>query len=303
MNESTAEVSTSNVETATTNVAKAEKPKPKVPDNVGHQFASLRHKEKTIETREREVKQYEDRVRQGLQQVQELESLSTDQLLERIATKKGQSPEDYIREYIAKKVGAPSADKTIEDSQDPAVRALAEQIKAQAKDNEELRKALKTRDDAEKAAKDNANVTAVQGECLASASSVFTEDSDYPMFFESKEDLASQVFQFCRDRVAWYQKTYNDVPAEDDLVELIKAAPQALLDAHLKTPRGQRILSLKAPPQATQSRKPRLSANAMTEVKSPSTSQPTTVRTKIDHQARLEEAKRRLPGNVRFPGQ
>jgi hypothetical protein len=277
------------------------------PDKLGSQFAALGRKEKALRQQEQSLRAKEEQLTASLKQVQELESLSADEILERIAQRKGSKPEDLIQSWINKSTGAKTAEKALEESKDPAVQALQSRIKDQEKAYNELKARLEAKETQAQEAQAKAAVELVQNECLQSATTAWTDESDYPLFFSDQQDLASQVLTYCRERVTQYRAENGFPPEDTDIAALIKAAPQLLIDNLLKSPRGQRLASLKqaqqAAPVRTSGVKPRLTPSTTSTPRAESPDRTTnTVRTKLDHSERLARAKNSIPSGARFPG-
>lgn len=199
------------------------------PDKLGSQFAALSRKEKAARAKELELAAKAEQIGKLEQQYSELERLSAVEILERVAAKRGVASEDLIKDYIATKTGQPTADQALQESKDPAVQALAKKLEAQAKANQELQKKLEEKAEAEQRAQQQVQVQAVHSECLESASTSWSEESDYPLFFADQKDLASNVFQYCAARVQQYQQENGFPPDDADIAGLIKAAPELLL--------------------------------------------------------------------------
>lgn len=282
---------------------KAQPQAPEPPKNPGSQFAALDRREKAVKAREAEIRALEQAAQKTIDQAKEFEGLTADQIIERVAKARNATPEDLIKSYIAKATGAPSADKLIAESKDPAVQALYQQIRERDAALKELREKLEAKDKSEQEAQQRASVAAVQAECLSSASNAWSDESDFPLFFEDKADLSNAVFRYCANRVSSYVTEHGMQPDEDQIVELIKAAPKLIIDEIMASPRGKRIAGLRkpelqAPPEART--RPNLSPNRVAVVTRPE--EPPQVRTKTDRNKRLAEAKARLPEGARFPG-
>ena len=184
------------------------------PDKLGSQFAALSRKEKVIRAKELELATKAEQIKAQEQQYSELDKLSALEILDRVASKRGIASEDIIKDYIATKTGQPTADQALQESKDPAVQALAKKLEAQARANDELQKKLVEKEQAEQRANHQVQVQAVQHECLESATTSWSEESDYPLFFADQRDLASNVFQYCAARVQQYQAENGFAPDE-----------------------------------------------------------------------------------------
>jgi hypothetical protein len=266
------------------------------PDKLGSQFAALSRKEKAIKAREAEISAKAEQVKQLEQRWSSFENLSAEEIIEQVASRRGTTPEELIKGHISRITGQPSAEQALKESKDPAVQALAAKLEEQSKANKELQKQLQEKAEAEQLAKQSANVALVQNECLQSASTNWSDESDYPLFFTDQGDLARNVFQYCAQRVNEYQRENGFAPEDSDIAKLIKAAPEVLLQEHLQSPRGQRIAGLKASQVAAAKattaivRKPKLNVPLVSHTTNGVETQKPILRTKDDRSARLARA-------------
>lgn len=214
-------------------------------DGLGRQFMALDKRRQALNAREQELKAKAEQLQSREQQWSELDKLSALEIVQRVAQRKGTSDEEIIKSYIAAQTGQPSAEQSLKESKDPAVQALAAKLEAQAKANEALQKKLQEKEQLEQRLQVQTQIQAVQNECLQSATTSWSEESDYPLFFADQADLAKSVFQYCAARVQQYEKENGFSPEDSDIAELIKAAPQLLLQEQLQSPRGQRIANLR----------------------------------------------------------
>lgn len=280
------------------------------PDKLGSQFAALSRKEKILKAREAELAKQAEQLRTQHEQVAELNKLSALEIVQRVAQQKGLKDEDIIKDYIASQTGQPTGDQALAESKDPAVRALVAKLEAQAKANEQLQKQLQEKAEAEQIYQQQAQVAFVQNECLKSATTSWSEESDYPLFYIDQADLARNVFDYCAKRVSEYQREHGFAPDESDIDALIKAAPEYLLQEQLGSPRGQRIAGLKAAqkaPPKEKANRPRMSVpqqpiashnnNGVGVVNSDNNRQRTTT---IDRSAQMRRAREAL--DKQYPG-
>jgi hypothetical protein len=278
------------------------------PDQLGSQFAALNRKEKALRQQEQQLRAQHEQLQATQKQLLELENLSADEILERIAAKKGATPEDVIKGYIAKKTGAPNDEQALKESKDPAVQALAKKLAEQERANAELKAKLEEKDKSAQDAQRQAAVNAVHTECLQAATEAWTDESNFPDFFDDKQDLAKNVFAFCAQRVTAYEKENGFAPDEADIQALIKKAPELIIAELMRTPRGQRIAALKANGQAkpplTSAAKPKLSPNVPRVPKDgEEPDEPKgKVRTRFTNDDAVEKLKRQLPDSVTIAG-
>ena len=276
------------------------------PDKMGSQFAAIRRQKQEARALEAAAQQKLKQAEQIQSEYSELDKLSTDQILERIAAKRGKAPEDLIQDYVTKKIGAPKPEDIIKDSKDPAVQALYQKLAERDKILEELQKKLDEKSEAELNAQHAAAVQRVQNDCLAAASESWSDENDYPMFFADRNDLATSVYKFAQDQVNIYHTEHDQWPDEEDIKGLIKRAPAIILEQRLASPIGQRVAALKTQTAADKKKsggvKPKLNVPSVVSPESSNNKAPT-ISTKFDRQGRLEAARKAFPSNARFPGQ
>jgi ribosomal protein S24E len=282
------------------------------PDNLGSQFAALDRRQRALRQQEQELASKRSAHEASLKEIQELDNLSADELLERIAKRKGRDTDSVIRDYIAKKTGAPTAEQALKDSKDPAIAELARKTAELERNNAELKKQLEEKDLNEKQSREaqqaRASVEFVQNECLQSSKAIWAEGdetSDYALFFADQKELATRVFQHCATVVSDYHKKYGFPPEESEVQTLIKDAPAILLKAELETSRGKRLAALKASNGTSQSgaAKPSLRPHTPRVPKgdeTPDTKQP--VRTRFSNQERVQKYLDSLPDEVSLAG-
>ena len=280
---------------------------PKQPDQLGSQFAALGRREKVLRQQEQQLRTQQEQFSASLKSFQELENLSADEILERVASRKGLKPEDIFQSYIDKATGkTANSEQALKDTKDPAILALNKKLEEQARINAELQAKLDAKDKATTEAQQRANVQAVQNECMQSATLAWTDESDFPLFFTDQSDLASSVFQFCAEKVNEYVKENGFEPEDADIQELIKAAPKLMIEDLLKTPRGQRLVALKAanakqePPIKPPIRKPSFRMQPVPKDEEKPDTSSTKVRTKFDNSAAIARARATLPDRVSF---
>jgi len=280
---------------------------PKQPDQIGSQFAALGRREKAVRQQEQQLRAQQEQVSASLKSFQELENLSADEILERVAARKGIKPEEVLQSYIDKVTGkATSSEQALKDTKDPAVIALNKKLEEQARIIAEQNAKLEAKERAALEAQARSNVQAVQNECLQSANSAWTDESEFPLFFTDQADLSNAVFSFCAEQVKQYTEANGFGPEESDIEALIKAAPKLMIEDLLKTPRGQRLVALKsASSQQEPSIKPPLRNPSIQmkpvprETEKPDQSS-TQVRasTKYSNRSAIERARRTLPDRV-----
>jgi len=314
MSQSTVEIPSSNSSEPSAATIEAQKPatqgQPKTEAPSGAAFAALDRRTKAAIAAERQLEQKRQEIETKEKSLAELNGLDPVSFIETIAKQRGIPPEELFKEYVQRKTGQPTPDKVLAESKDPAVQALTARQEQLARENAEL----KAQREAEKQAViEERNAEARRkaiADCQESAKAVFTDESDYPFFFNDAEQLGREVYVECSARINAYIESNLKAgysreeakPTLEEVNELVKNMPAELLKARLATKAGQKLISMKAraetPPAAVPGFRPRLSPRKVTDDDSAPK-----IRTSIDHNARLDAAIARLPKGMLLPGE
>jgi hypothetical protein len=277
--------------------------KGKVVPKHGSEFAALDRRRKAVERAEQEFKARQTEFERRQSSVPQFDKADTLEVLEQIAKARGVDPDALIKEYITRKTGGPAPAAALASATDPAIIAIREQMRKDAEEKAALKKQLDERDAREEARRQAEAAEKGRAACLDSSKAVYAEDSDYPFFWDSAEDLASDVEKACNDELFAYFKQYNTKPLYADVVEMVRDMPKELLKKRLESHAGKRVAELRQraaippPPAPVPGFKPPLRKSPDAKPKEPS------IVTRMDNDRRLEEAMSRWPKGVPLPGQ
>jgi hypothetical protein len=292
-----------------------EAPEANASNKLGSQLAASKRLARKAAQQSALLRQQEAAAREVISKAEEFEKLPDDELIRRIATKRGVEPHVVIRDAIAKLTDTQLPQVKIDEKTDPNIKALYERLEAESKERlaetkrrEELERKLAERDEqakleaAEKAQAET--VSTVNKECDASSKAAWETETDLAILFDDEQELSKAVFAKVGKAVLDYQAQYKQSPSNKEVLEAIKDAPSILLAEARKSPRFQRIAELRT--QAEDAKpKPRGALLKGPKVETDTggaKKEPVKLVTKISDRERMANATKSIPDDARFFG-